>query len=189
MNTALYHLIIFLACLIFLGVLIVTGHDNSPLLTQILSGAIGGTGAASIGPALAAFFRGPQDPTATAPVVRQGGFTSMRFLAFLLAAALTAVLGACASLSGTTSAGNAQTVATTCATAAAAVKSLTVVKQAGYLTAADTSAVNTAMAVVSPVCNAPIQPIYTDALVVSLGAAAVQLATLESKYHATGTGP
>lgn len=190
MNNALYHLIVFLALLIFFAVLIVTGHDNSPLLSMFLTGALGGSGASAIGPALAAFFRGPDDPTATAPVTRQGGFTSLRFLAFLMVAALVAALSACASLgSGTATAGNTQTVATTCASAAATVKSLTVVKQAGYLTAPDVAAVNAALAVVTPICSAPVQPTYTDAATLALTGAAAQLLTLEGKYHATGTGP
>lgn len=186
MNNSVYHLIIFLASLIFLAVIIITGHDTSPLVTNLIGGSVGGSGATL----LASFFRGPQDPTATAPVARQGGFTTLRFLAFLLTAAFTVALSACASLgTAPASTGNAQTVATTCAGAAAAVKSLTVVKQAGYLTAPDVSAVNSALAVVNPVCNGLLQPTYTNAVVLGLTGAVAQLATLEAKYHAAGTGP
>lgn len=187
MNNALYHLIVFLALLIFFAVLIVTGHDNSPLLTTILGGALGGSGASAVGPALAAFFRGPSDPTASAPVTRQAGFFRVGFLAFLMIAAVAAGVSACATLTGTTS-DNTAAVAEACAGTSATIKSLTIVEQAGQLSAADVQAVTAAVAVVTPICEAPTAPTVTAATLTAITGAAAQLTTLQLKYHATPTG-
>lgn len=183
MNNAVYHLIVFLASLVFLGVLIVTGHDSSPLLSKLLTGAIGGTGAVAIGPAIAAFLKGPNDPTASAPVTRQGGFIRLGFLAFLLAGCFVG----CASLSGGITSAN--TVAEACAGASASIKALTIVEQAGKLTAADKAAVDSALSVVNPLCEAPTQPTATQAELNAITSAAAQLAALQVKNHATVTGP
>lgn len=187
MNNGLYHLIVFLALLVFFAVLIVTGHDNSPLLTTLLGGALGGSGASAIGPALASFFRGPTDPTASAPVTSQRGHARFGFLALLLGIAVTLAVGACSTLHTATS-DNGTAVAEACAGASATVKSLTVFEQAGKLSATDTQAVTAAVAVVTPICESPTPPTVSAATLTTITGAAAQLTALQLKYHATPSG-
>ncbi len=185
MNQLTFHLIVFLATLAAVVTIILTGHDSSPLVTNLLAGAIGGSGGAGVGTLLFNFFKGPQDPTVAAPVTKQAGYTHLRFIALLLPSAFIGALVACASVNTVTPQ---QTVATACATASAAVKSLTVVEQAGALTVSDVQNVNNALAVVNTICEAPTEPTYTQATVDALTGATAQLVQLQTKYHATAAG-
>lgn len=186
-NQYVYHLIVMLASMLFLAVLIISGHDSSPLLNQLLTGVIGGTGGAGIGQILAAFFKGPPDlPSAPAIVTKTGGFIMMRLLLLvMLGSGAGIACVACASLSLTSN----QSVAASCATASAAVKSITVLEKGGYLSPADISVVNQALTMVNPICEAPTQPTYAQATISALASAVADLSAIEAKYHAAETGP
>lgn len=187
MNQYVYHLIVMIASMIFLGVLIITGHDSSPLLTTLLTGVIGGTGGAGIGQTLAAFFKGPSDPPSGAAVVtKSSGFITLRFLALILfGSAICIMFSACSTLAMSSNQG----VATSCAAASAAVKSLTVLEKGGYLSPADVSAVNQALTVVNPICEAPTQPTYAQATISALASAVADLSAVEAKYNAASSRP
>lgn len=56
MNNTVYHLVVFLTSLAAVVALLVTGHANpdlQPLLANLIGGAMGGSGVAAIGGAIA----------------------------------------------------------------------------------------------------------------------------------------
>lgn len=181
MNNAWYHLTIFLACLIFLGVVILTGHDNSPLLHNLLGGAfggvIGGTGAGAA-PLLLKFIKGPGGPSAGA-TTKQAGFTRLIFLSILLALSGLG-LAACATFS---SAAKTNPLATACASGAASLKILATAEQAGKLNQATSNAVSDAAAVLTPACKSPIEPSPSQATMLAVNGAIAKLATLAVPYQ------
>lgn len=182
MNNAVYHLIVFLSCLTFLGVIIVTGHDNSPLLhgfgASIFGGVMGGTGAGSL-PLLAQFLSGPDNPTATAPVTRQDGF--IRFgIMFACVLASLAIAG-CATF---TRAAKTNPLATACATGGASLKVLAQAQTQHLLTLTQTRAINDATVVIAPVCIASLEPAPTQATLTAINAAVSSLSTLAAPFQA-----
>lgn len=183
------HVVVFIAALIFLAAIIITGHDNSPLLTTLLTGVVGGAGGAGLGSALASFFKGPDQPTGVAPLTtRQGGFVRAVFIPVLFVVSLG--IAACAGLTSAPSTGTTATaISEGCATASAAIKSLTVVEQAGKLTPDDVQGVNAALAIVNPLCEASAPPDATQVTLDAITSAAAELTALQVKYHATATGP
>lgn len=188
LNSTAYHLIIFLACLAAFVTLTVTGHDNSELVKGVFYGVLGlsGTNSAS---SITSFLRGPDAPDVGLSG-KQGGFVRLRLLTWLSWAALvsvTAIAAACGTV-GAASASTAQQIATACAGGSATVKALTVAKQAGYLSAADDQAIETALTVVKPLCTGTAPPTATDAELATLTGALSTLSALQVKYHATAPG-
>lgn len=186
LNSTAYHLIIFLACLAAFVTLTVTGHDNSELVKGVFYGVLGlsGTNSAS---SISSFFRGPDAPDVGLSG-KQGGFVRLRLLTWLSWAALigvTVIAAACGTV-GTASA--AQRVEIACASGSATIKALTIAKQAGHLSDADTKAVSTALAVVTPLCTGPTPPTVTDAEYAALTGAFSTLTALQVKYHASSAG-
>jgi hypothetical protein len=176
-DQSVYHLILFLALLASLTLIILTGHDNSPLLHELagglFGGAIGGSAVGSI-PALSNFLSGPGGGA------KQGGFIRPAYLIALLFVASLAA--ACASLQ---QAATTNPVATTCASASVAIKTLTVARRAGVLSLADASAVNQSIAVVSPVCDSPTEPTASGAVLSSLVSATATLQGIAARYPTT----
>lgn len=188
MNQLTYHLIVFLSLLASGLVIILTGHDHSPLLGQLLGGALGGSGSAGLGSLLLNFFGNGGTPSAPAVVTKQAGRASISFLIMLcmiVANVCLITVAGCASIGGQT---NTQTISTSCATASAAVKSLTVVQQAGLVSHTDDQGIEAALGIINPICEAPVQPTYSSAEVSAVSAALQELVTYQSKYHATSTG-
>lgn len=187
LNSTAYHLIIFLACLLCFTVLTVTGHDNSELVKGVFYGLLGLSGTNS-GSSILSFFKGSNGPDVGLSG-KQAGFSTPRFLNWLAWACLvgvTAIAEACGTV-GTASAS--QRVETACAGGSAAIKTLTVAKQAGYLSVSDTQAVTSALVVVKPLCTGATPPTVTDVQYTALTGALATLTALQSKYHATPTGP
>lgn len=188
MNQLTYHLIVFLALLASGLTLILTGHDHSPLLGQLLGGALGGTGGAGLGAALYRFFGDGLNTSSQPLSVKQGGRTGISFLIMVFMVSLCVclvTLAGCASLGLQTSQ---QKVAASCATASAAVKSLTVVQQTGLVSHADDQGIELALGVVNPICEAPTQPTYSNAELSAVNSAVQELLIYQAKYHATPTG-
>lgn len=188
MNSTAYHLTIFLACLLAFVVLTVTNHLPSQLVQGVIYGVLGlsGTNSAS---AIVKFFIGPDAPVGLSGSGKQGGFISQRLCAVLFFVAFAGFLGAyitgCA-IAGTTPA---QDIAATCAAGSASVKVLTQAEAAGYLSAAESTKVEQALAVVTPLCTGPTPPNPSQAEAAALAGAMVTLTTISSKYHATQAGP
>lgn len=172
LDQSIYHLVIFLASLASLTALILTGHDNSPLLHQItgglLGGVIGGSGAGAA-PLIGRFFAGPPSPPSPPPA-RQSGRVRLPMLLFV--SLLSLGVAACASFG---QAAKLNPVATACASASVAVKSVTAARTAGVLTPVQIGQVNQALAVIAPVCLAPSQPTVDSATLLALTAAASTL--------------
>lgn len=188
MNQLTYHLIVFLALLASGLVIILTGHDHSPLLGQLLGGALGGSGSAGLGSLLLNFFGTGGGPSAPAVITKQAGRASISFLIMLsmiVASVCLITVAGCASLGIQTSS---QKIAVSCATASATVKSLTVVQQAGLVSHADDQGIEAALSVINPICEAPTQPTYSSVEVSAVNTALQELVTYQSKYHATPTG-
>lgn len=174
-DSSVYHLVIFVCCLAFLAAVIITGHDTSPLVQQIIPGMFGGIlggSAAGAAPALANFISGGNPPRT------QGGFVKFPLLLCVLVAVLA--LTACASLQ---SAGKSDPLAVSCATASAAIKTITPAKNAGLLSPATVTQVNNAIAVVSPVCEAPAEPTPGAAVTAAFSAALVTLQSAAAAVH------
>jgi hypothetical protein len=184
MNQMWGHIVVFVATLGFLLAVILTGHGNDPLLTTLLTGAVGGSGGAALGGLLKGFF-GNEAPLAPS---NQKGFARVEVLIVVFALAFAALMSACTTSGGTAASTNAQTIQTSCASASAAIKALTVVEQAGYLSASDKQAVSDAISVVTPICGSTTQPSDDDVEVQVLSDAVSTLTSLETKYHASATG-
>jgi hypothetical protein len=181
LDNAWYHLILFISCLVFLAAIILTGHDSSPLVKDlfgsVFGGVIGGTGAGAL-PLVLKFIQGP-DATTPTPT-KQAGFIRLPLM-FALFTAFFLMIPACASLQ---QAAKSHPIATACATSSAAIKTLTIAKQAGMLSAADQDALNTAVATLAPVCSAPSEPTVTDATLLAVDGAAASLSTAAAHYAA-----
>lgn len=178
------HLVIFLASLISLTLLITTGHDSSPLLHQLVGGLFGGllgTSGAGAVPAITKFLSGPGNPPTAAAVNTERGriWPQFSFLVGIFSTLLILTLTACAQFQ---QAIKQDPVSLTCASSAAALKTLTVARQAGALSPTDIATVNGAVAVVSPVCDAPVKPDSTSAAFTAATAAVAQLQALAAKY-------
>ncbi len=185
MSNAAYHLVVFIACLVFLGVVILTGHDNSPLLHNLLGGLFGGVmggTAAGAAPLILKFLAGPGNGPGAGATTKQAGFTRLIFLAVLLAIGSLG-LAACASF---TAAAKVNPLATACASGSASLKVLTAAEQAGKLNLTDTAAVNDAVAVLTPACATPIEPSPSQATLLAVNGAIARLATLATPYQAAG---
>ncbi len=185
MNQAVYHLIVFLSCLIAITVLILTGHDNSPLLQHLTEGLFGGVlggSAAGAAPLILKFLAGPGNGPGAGATTKQAGFTRLIFLAVLLAVGSLG-LAACASF---TAAAKVNPLATACASGSASLKVLTAAEQAGKLNLTDTAAVNDAVAVLTPACATPIEPSPSQATMLAVNGAIARLATLATPYQAAG---
>jgi hypothetical protein len=186
MNSTLAHLIVFVSLLIFFAVIIITGHDTSPLLSTLLTGAIGGSGGSAVGALLNGFFGSSGTSTTVTQVTKPNGFIHYRLLiAMCFGAVLCAVVAACSTLTSTTPS---TSVAESCATASAAIKTVTVVQQAGKLSTADVATVNQALTVVNPICESTTQPSNSTVASAALVAAVAELTTLQTHY-ATAAGP
>ena len=183
-DPSIYHLILFLACIVSLTIIITTGHDNSPLLHQIagglFGGVIGGSGAGSI-PAIANFISGTPNVTPD-PNKKQGGHVRYSLTPALLFTSCIA-LAACASLQQATTA---NPLAVSCASSSAALKVITTARQTGHLTPADIQGVNTALAVVTPICSAPIEPTSTAVASSALVSAVATLQGIAAHYGTPG---
>lgn len=168
LDTSIYHLVIFLASLASLTALILTGHDDSPLLHQItgglLGGIIGGSGAGAA-PLIGRFFSGPSTPPSA-----QSGYVRLPMLFLVIAISLAVTACACFG-----QAAKVNPVATACASSSVAIKSITVAKSAGTLTPQQIERVDKALAVVAPVCLAPSQPTADSATLLALTAATAAL--------------
>jgi hypothetical protein len=187
-DASLYHLVLFVACLIFLAVIIVTGHDSSPLLQQLggglFGGVLGGSGVGAV-PAIARFINGPQSPPANGPTAQRG---RVHPLALVLILGASLAITACASLGSPLTTSTSNPIATACAGSSAALKVITAARQANILTPADVLAVNSALTVVTPICGAAVEPTPTAAVTAALGAAVVDLQTIATHYPTTATG-
>jgi len=182
-DASLYHLVVFLATLAALVLLIVTGHDNSPLLTHITGGLFGGVlggSAAGAAPALARFISGPSDPTATAPVTpsRQSGHVRLPVLILVVFLASASLIG-CAAFQQSA---KLDPVATGCASASAAIKTVTAAQVAGYLLPGDQAAVSAAIATIAPICTDPDKASVSQVEVTALAQATASLESLAARY-------
>jgi hypothetical protein len=182
MNAAVYHLILFVSLLICLTVIIVTGHDSSPLLRQLggglFGGAVAGSGVGAL-PALIKFFAGPASP----PTVngKQTGNTRVPVLISLLIVSIA--LAACAGLQKATAS---NPLAVSCATSSAALKVITTARATGHLTPADVQGVDAALAVITPICEAPVEPSGSAAASSALVGAVASLQGIAAHYSAAG---
>lgn len=179
-DTSVYHLVVFVACLIAMCVIIVTGHDNSPLITQFapaLFGGVMGGSAAGAAPLLTAFIRGPDDSLPSKNT--QAGFSRLPMIVTLLGAAIA--IGACASIQ---QAATSDPVATACASSSVAIKTLTAAGQAGVLTTTDASNVMLGISVIAPVCDVTPEPTPVGAALTAFLAATTSLQTVAAKYQA-----
>lgn len=182
LDSAWYHLILFISCLVFLAAIILTGHDNSPLVKYLAGGAFGGVFASSganAAPMLFKFLLGPNDPSAPAPT-KQAGFIRLP-LAFAMFLAFFLMLPACAALN---QAAKTNPVATACATSSAAIKTLTMAKAAGALSTADQDVLNASVAALAPVCTATVEPSLSGAALSAIDSAAFNLGAAASHYSA-----
>lgn len=169
MNRDFYNLVLLIVCIIALLAIVLTGHDNSPLVTSIFAGGAGGSGARLFASISHAVFG---DSTDTPP--KQGGYATLPYALLLLIA--TSIVGAMFLLSGCTSlAGKSDPVATSCAAASAAIKTVTTARANGLLNAKEIAAVDTAIAAVQPVCTAPTEPPPTAAAITAFNSAVLQL--------------
>lgn len=186
LNSTAYHLIVFLASLLSFTVLIATGHEGSKLVEGIFYGILGTSGVNS-STSLLQFFRGPDAPDIglSGGSGKQQGRSTVHFLMWLVVSIVTVLMVACGTV-GTASA--TQQVAIACASGSASVKALTVAQNAHALSAADTKAVDDALAIVTPLCTGVAPPTVTDAEVTALTAAFNTLAGLQAKYHAAPPG-
>lgn len=180
LDSAWYHLILFISCLIFLAAIILTGHDNSPLVKYLAGGAFGGVFASSganAAPMLFKFLLGPNDPVAP-PANKQAGFVRLpMMMAFTLAGFL--MIPGCAALQ---QAAKTNPVATACATSSAAIKTLATAKAAGALSATDQDVLNASVATLAPVCTASVEPSLSGAALSAIDSAAFNLSEAATHY-------
>lgn len=168
MSNQLYHLIVFLACLGSLLALIITGHDNSPIINSLLTGGVGGSAVGAFGKLTSAIFGGGSQSS-------QSGYASP----FILAIIAGMLIVGCAAL-------KTDKVATSCASASAAIKTLTVARNNGLISVSEQKLINDAVTVVEPICTSKVEPPATTAAVNALNSA-VSLLTSAAAAHPNGT--
>jgi hypothetical protein len=175
MNDKLFHLIAFCVSLAALVILVVTGHDNSVIVTGLLAGLAGGSGGQTFGNVLS-----------LAPSTsKQAGFIKVPFalFAFVLTVCFAALVG-CGSVASQTPT---QKIEYACATASASLKALTPLESSGVLSAGESDVVARAVQVMKPVCNSPTPPTYPDVAYSALTEAIADLNELQLKYHVVTT--
>lgn len=181
MNVYWYHLIIFVVAALCLVAIIITGHSDDPLVTQILSGVVGGAGAVAGGKVLQGIFT-PLNSLASPPPNGQKGFARMGALYLLAALSLLMLLSACTSVDGKATS-TAQTVEIACASASASLRALTVADAAGELTPDSESRVKAAASALAPLCTGAAPPANpTAAELTALTGAAAELASLQTQF-------
>lgn len=160
MTPAISHLIAFLTSVAALVIIIVSGHGDDHLVTSLLSGVIGGSGSYSAASALGGFLNASNStPASPNGPKNQGGFIKLAMLSILAAVSITA----CGIAAKTGHQTQIQNVETTCATAAGALESLSIVEQAHPLPPATLKAISQAVDAIAPVCTASTPQDYNDA--------------------------
>ena len=175
MSNQFYHLIVFLACLASLLALIMSGHDTSPLLQSLLGGGVGGSAIGAFQKLSATVF-GDSITNGS----KQGGYVLPKLALFIFAfTALSAIIAGCATL-------KTDPVATSCASASAAIKTLTLAKNNGFISMSEQKLVNDAISIVDPICSQKVEPPSSVAAVNALNSA-VGLLTQAAAAHPNGT--
>lgn len=94
-------------------------------------------------------------------------------------------LSACGTMPNTSN--NVNTIETTCASASAAIKTLSLPMAQKKITPNDVNTINAAIAVITPFCTGPTPPNPTASPTAALTAAANALATFAAEYQTTPT--